>query len=48
MELLGILAVIVVIVTPILAISAFIRVQRLADQLRSAPLNDLGGRLRTL
>jgi uncharacterized membrane protein len=48
MEFLGILAVIVVIVTPILAISAFIRVQHLADQLRSAPLNDLAGRLRTL
>jgi uncharacterized membrane protein len=48
MEFLGILAVIVVIVTPILAISAFIRVQHLTDQLRSAPLNDLAGRLRTL
>jgi uncharacterized membrane protein len=48
MEFLGILAVILLIVTPILAISAFIRVQRLADQLQSAPLNDLANRLRTL
>jgi uncharacterized membrane protein len=48
MEFLGILAVIVVIVTPILAISAFIRVQRLSDQLQSTSLNDLAGRLRTI
>jgi uncharacterized membrane protein len=48
MEFLGILAVILLIATPILAISAFIRVQLLSDQLRSAPLNDLDGRLRTL
>jgi uncharacterized membrane protein len=48
MEFLGILAVIVVIVTPILAISAFVRVQHLADQLQSTPLNELAGRLRAL
>jgi uncharacterized membrane protein len=48
MEFLGILAVIVVIVTPILAISAFIRVQRLSDQLQSTSMNDLAGRLRTI
>ncbi len=48
MEFLGILAAILLIATPILAFSAFIRVQNLADQLRTTPLNDLANRLRTL
>src|SRR5262249_39959 len=35
MELLGVLAAILVILTPILAITAFVRVQHLTDQLRA-------------
>ena len=45
MELLGVLAVILIIITPILAISAFVRVQGLADQLRGVPLDKLVDRL---
>ena len=45
MGFLAILAAILVIVTPILAISAFIRIQRLADQLRVFPLQNLASRL---
>jgi hypothetical protein len=36
MELLAVLAAILIIIAPILAISAFVRVQRLAQQLRGA------------
>ena len=46
MELLAVLAVILVIITPILAISAFVRVQRIAEQLRGTSL--LGDRLSAL
>ena len=45
MVFLGILAGILVILTPILAISAFVRVQRLAEQLRIFPLQNLASRL---
>ena len=45
MGFLAILAAILVIVTPILAISAFIRIRRLADQLRVFPLQNLASRL---
>ena len=48
MELLAVLAVILVIVTPILAISAFVRVQRLSEQLRMFPLSKLNDRLAAL
>src|SRR6266849_1002022 len=48
MELLGVLAVILIIITPILAISAFVRVQNLADQLRNVPLDKLVDRLSAL
>src|SRR6202521_4898674 len=48
MEFLGVLAAIVVIITPILAISTFVRVQHLTDQLRSSPLQDLPARLHAL
>jgi len=48
MAFLGVLAVIVLILTPILAISAFIRVQRLAEQLRTSPLQNLASRLAAL
>ncbi len=48
MELLAVLAIILVIVTPILAISAFVRVQRLTEQLRIFPLAKLSDRLATL
>jgi uncharacterized membrane protein len=48
MELLAVLAVILVIVTPILAISAFVRVQRLTEQLRTFPLSKLNDRLAIL
>src|SRR6266581_5410814 len=48
MELLAVLAVLLVVVTPILAISAFVRVQRLTDQLRAVPLDKLVDRLSTL
>ncbi len=45
MELLAVLAVILLIITPILAISAFVRVQRIAEQLRGGSLLSLGDRL---
>ncbi len=45
MEFLGVLAAIVLILTPILAISAFVRVQHLAEQLRTFPLQNLAARL---
>src|SRR5215469_8406964 len=48
MELLAVLAIILVIATPILAISAFVRVQRLTEQLRIFPLAKLSDRLATL
>lgn len=48
MEMFAVLAVILVIVTPILAISAFVRVQRLTEQLRLFPLGKLADRLATL
>ena len=48
MELLAVLAALLVIVTPILAISAFVRVQHLTDQLRTFPLQDLVARLYAL
>src|SRR5215467_884058 len=48
MELLAVLAIILVIVTPILAISAFVRVQRLTEQLRIFPLAKLSERLAVL
>jgi uncharacterized membrane protein len=48
MEFLAVLAVILVIITPILAISAFIRVQQVMDQLRSCPLQNLVARLSAL
>jgi len=48
MEFLAVLAAIVLILTPILAISAFVRVQRLAEQLRTFPLQNLAARLSAL
>ena len=48
MELLAVLAIILIIITPILAISAFVRVQRIAEQLRGGSLLTLGDRLATL
>ena len=45
MELLAVLAIILIIITPILAISAFVRVQHLTDQLRSFPLQNMVARL---
>jgi uncharacterized membrane protein len=48
MEFLGVLAAIVVIATPILAIAAFVRVQRLNEQLRAFPLQDLVSRIHVL
>jgi uncharacterized membrane protein len=48
MELLAILAVILLILTPILAIAAFVRVQRIADQLAAFPLDKLVDRLSSL
>src|SRR6266404_3738962 len=48
MEFLGVLAAIVLILTPILAISAFVRVQHLAEQLRTFPLQNLAARLAAL
>lgn len=48
MELLAVLAVALVIITPILAIAAFVRVQRLTEQLRAFPLNKITGRLYAL
>jgi uncharacterized membrane protein len=48
MELLAVLAVALVIITPILAIAAFVRVQRLAEHLRAFPLDKIVDRLSTL
>ncbi len=48
MELLAVLAIILIIITPILAITAFIRVQRIAEQLRGGSLLALGDRLSVL
>ncbi len=48
MELLGVLAVVLIIITPILAVSAFVRVQKLADQLRNVPPDKLADRLSAL
>jgi uncharacterized membrane protein len=48
MEFLAVLAIILLIVTPILAISAFVRVQSLAQQLRTFPLQNLVARLSAL
>ena len=48
MELLAVLAIILIIITPILAITAFIRVQRIAEQLRGGSLLTLGDRLSNL
>ncbi len=45
MVFLGVLAAIVLILIPILAISAFVRVQQLNDQLRTFPLQSLAARL---
>ncbi len=45
MEFLGVLAAIVLILTPILAISAFVRVQHLAEKMRTFPLESLAARL---
>src|SRR3989454_9783560 len=48
MELLAVLAIILIIITPILAIAAFVRVQRIAEQLRGGSLLTLGDRLSNL
>jgi len=48
MELLAALAIIFIIITPILAIAAFVRVQRIAEQLRGGSLLALGDRLAAL
>ena len=48
MELLAVLAVILLIVTPILAIAAFVRVQTLTEQLRIFPLRQIADRLSDL
>jgi uncharacterized membrane protein len=48
MEFLGVLAAIVVIITPVLAIAAFVRVQHLNEQLRTFPLQDLVSRIHAL
>jgi uncharacterized membrane protein len=48
MEFLGVLAAIVVILTPILAVAAFVRVQHLNEQLRNFPLQDLVSRIDAL
>lgn len=48
MELLAVLAVVLAIITPILAISAFVRVQRLAEHLRASPLDKVMDRLSAL
>lgn len=45
MELLAVLAILLIIVVPILAISAFVRVQRLSEQLSIFPLSKLAERL---
>src|SRR5258708_39446933 len=48
MELLAALAIILIIITPILAIAAFVRFKRIAQQLRGGPLLTLGDRLSAL
>src|SRR5216684_1654729 len=48
MELLAALAIIFIIITPILAIAAFVRVQRIAEQLGGGSLLTLGDRLSAL
>jgi uncharacterized membrane protein len=48
MELLAVLAVILLIATPILAIAAFVRVQNLTEQLRAFPLHKLVERVSAL
>ncbi|HKV64184.1 MAG TPA: DUF2339 domain-containing protein [Candidatus Acidoferrum sp.] len=48
MELLAVFAIILIIITPILAISAFVRVQHLAEQLRGGSLLSMGDRLSAL
>ena len=48
MELLAVVAIILIIITPILAIAAFVRVQRIAEQLRGGSLLSLGDRLSAL
>jgi len=48
MELLAVLAILLVIITPILAIAAFVRAQRLTEQLRIFPLAKLSDKLSTL
>src|SRR5271169_4374704 len=45
MELLAVLAVLLLIITPILAIAAFVRVRRLEEQMRGGSLLTLGERL---
>src|SRR5260370_41730544 len=45
MELLAALAILLLIITPILAIAAFVRVQRIAEQLRGGSLLTLADRL---
>ncbi len=48
MELLAVLAIILIIITPILAIAAFVRAQHLTEQLRIFPLQDIVARLYAL
>ena len=48
MELLAALAILLLIITPILAIAAFVRVRRIAEQLRGGSLLTLGDRLSAL
>ena len=48
MELLAVLAIIWIVITPILAIAAFVRVQRIGEQLRGGSLLTLGDRLSNL
>lgn len=48
MELLAVLAVVLAIITPILAISAFVRAERSAEQLRAFPLDKVADRLSSL
>src|SRR6266478_1934842 len=48
MELLAVLAILLIIITPILAIAAFVRVQKISEQLRGGSLLTLGDRLSAL
>src|SRR6266566_2414145 len=48
MELLAALAIVLIIITPILAIAAFVRVQKISEQLRGGSLLTLGDRLSAL